>query len=305
MHRSGCMRVDAAIVGGGPAGLSAALVLARSRRDLLVFDDGNYRNRDARRLHGFLTRDHVATSPAELRALGHADLARYPAVRIVPDTVVELRRVEHGFAMLTNNGEQHECRALLLATGFRDTIPPIGGARELHGDLVVPCPYCDAWEVRDEPLAAFSHADDEGGVFAAMLAQWSGDVVFCAERRPELSREVRERLDRTGVRLEERELRSVERDGAGVRLVFTEGASLWRRKLFYHLGGAPVSNLAERLGADVTERGSIVVDRRQAASIAGLFIAGDATRDVLQAIVAAGEGAAAGVSINEYLCQLE
>lgn len=299
------MRVDAAIVGGGPAGLSASLVLARSRRSLLVFDDGNYRNRDSRRLHGFLTRDHVATSPADLRGLGHSDLAQYPAVRILAETVVDLRRLDRGFAVLTKHGEQHECRALLLATGFRDTLPPIGGARELHGDVVVPCPYCDAWEVRDEPLAAFSHATDEGGVFAAALAQWSSDVVFCSERRPELSRQVRERLDRKGVRIEERELRSVERDGTGVRLVFAEGASLWRRKLFYHLGGEPASNLAGRLGAEVSDRGSIVVDRHQAASIPGLFIAGDATRDVLQAIVAAGEGAAAGVSINEYLCQQE
>jgi thioredoxin reductase len=299
------MRVEAAIVGGGPAGLSAALVLGRCRRDVLVFDDHNYRNRDARIVHGYLTRDHVPTSPGDLRSLGRADLARYPTVRIVEETVVEARRTLEGFALLTNTGTQIETRTLLLATGFRDTLPTIAGARDLHGQLVAPCPYCDAYDVRDQPLAAFSHPDEVGARFAAVISRWSKDVVFCAERRPELSDSMRETLARKGVRVEHRELRSVERERDGLRLVFAEGETLWRRMMFYHLGGEPVSNLAERLGAEVTEHRSVLVDRHQASSIPGLFVAGDATRDVLQAIVAAGEGSSAAVSINEYLCQTE
>ncbi len=299
------MRVEAVIVGGGPAGLSAALVLGRCRRDVLVFDDHNYRNRDARVLHGYLTRDHVPPSPEDLRALGRADLARYSTVRILEDTVVEARRTLDGFALLTKSGAQISTRTLLLATGFRDTLPAIGGARELHGELVAPCPYCDAFEVRDQPLAAFSHPDEAGARFAAVVSRWSRDVVFCAERRPQLGDSTREMLARKGVRVEHRELRSVERERDGLRLVFAEGETLWRRMMFYHLGGEPVSNLAERLGADITEHRSVLVDRHQASSIPGLFVAGDATRDVLQAIVAAGEGSSAAVSINEYLCQTE
>jgi thioredoxin reductase len=298
------MRVDAVIVGGGPAGLSAALLLGRCRRNVVVFDDRNYRNRDSRQIHGFLTRDRD-TSPEDLRSLARADLAAYPTVRIVHETVVDARRTEHGFAVLTKSGEQLDCRALLLATGFRDKLPPIAGARELHGDRVVPCPYCDAWEVRDQPLAAFSHPDDRGAAFAAALAQWSGDVVLCAERRPVIEADQLERLARRGVRVEQRELRTVEADGEGVRLVFSEGDPLWRRRLFYHLGGEPVSNLAQRLGADVEDKGGAVVDRTQQTPIPGLFVAGDATRDALQAIVGAGEGAGAAIAINEHLCQRE
>ena len=296
-------RVEIVIVGGGPAGLSAALVLGRCRREVVVFDDGTYRNRDARELRGFLTRD--GTPPRELRRIAHDELSRYSTVSVVPGTVAEVRPIDGRFALLTTAGQQVDCDAVLLATGFRDLQPAIGGVPELHGDLVVPCPYCDAWEVRDQPLAAFSHPDDRGARFALVLGQWSSDIVFCSEERPQIADGLRRELTARGVRVEHRELRSVERERDGVRLVFTEGGSLWRRKLFYHLGGSPASTLAARAGAKVDDKGSVEVDAKGASSISGLFVAGDATRDVLQAIVAAGEGASAGVTINEYLCGKE
>ncbi len=297
------MRVEVAIVGGGPAGLSAALVLGRCLREVVVLDSGEYRNCDAVRVRGFLTRDH-GCSPADLRALARRDLEQYHTVRLRADTVVDAKRQGDGFILLCKSGEIIECSALLLATGFRDRLPPFAGAKELHGKFVVPCPYCDAWEVRGQPLAVYSHPDDSGAEYARVMTQWSRDIVFCSERRPQLSEETRAELAALGVRIENRELRSVERDGEGVRLVFSEGATEWRRMVFYHLGGEPASNLAMKLGAEWDDRGSVIVSRGgQESSVPGLFVAGDATRDVLQAVVAAGEGASAAVAINAKLCK--
>lgn len=296
------MRVEVVIVGGGPAGLSAALVLGRCLRDVLLFDDGNYRNWGAPRVRGFLTRDH-GCSPEDLRALARRDLEQYETVRVRRERIVEAKAIADGFSVLTSGGEQIDCDALLLATGFRDILPPIGGARELHGTRVLPCVYCDAWELRGQPLAAFTHPTDEGAQYAHVLAQWSRDIILCSERSPDISARQRDQLAARGVRVEDRELRSIEPDGDGVRLIFAEGDSVWRRALFYHLGGEPASNLASHLGAKIDERGSVIVSRGQESSVPGLFVAGDATRDVLQAVVAAGEGSSAAVGINSHLCR--
>ncbi len=305
MHCSSSMRVDVAIVGGGPAGLSAALMLGRCRRTVVVFDDGNYRNRDARVVHGFLTRDHAEIPPEELRALGRADLCRYPTVSMVYATVVDARQEDGQFVLVAESGDELACQALLLATGFRDRRPDIAGVTDLHGAFVAPCPYCDAWDVRDQPLAALSHCDERGAAFARVLGRWSGDIVLFGERPSQLSDVERAALAARGVLVEQRIVKLVTRDGDGIRLVLSDGTSIWRRMLFYHLGGEPMSTLASRLGAQRTEHGSFVVDRHEKASIPGLFIAGDATRDALQAIVAAGEGSTAAIAINEYLCEKE
>jgi thioredoxin reductase len=291
--------LEVAIIGGGPAGLSAALLLGRSRRRVVLFDGGSHRNDEARAVHGFLTRD--GTPPGNLRELGQAELAAYPSVAIREQKIVAVARSERGFVLHGGAGVVATARRLVLATGVRDVWPPIAGVEALHGRKVMPCPYCDGWELRDRPLGAYSHPDERGAKYAAVLQQWSRDVVLYTGGPAQLSDGVRARLERRGITVEERPVQRIEDDGDGLRLWLASGESHRRAALFYHLGCQPGNQLARSLGAELDEDGGVVVDRKGATSVPGLYAAGDATRDTLQAIVGAGEGSAVAHAIDQSL----
>jgi thioredoxin reductase len=295
------MDIEVAIVGGGPAGLSAALMLGRARRRVVVFDGGRHRNDEARAVHGFLTRD--GTAPGSLRALGRAELRAYRTVSIVDQPIVAAARGERGFVLHTAGGEQVHARRLVLATGVHDVWPPVPGVEAFHGRRVMPCPYCDGWELRDRPLGAYAHADERGARYAALLQQWSRDVVLYTGGPAQLSDDARARLRRRGIELEERAVERIDDDPEhdGIRLALAGGRTRRCAALFYHLGCQPGNRLARLLGAELDDEGGVAVDRRGATSIAGLYAAGDATRDTLQAIVGAGEGAAVALAVDQSL----
>src|SRR5690348_11095734 len=162
---------DVAMVGGGAAGLSAALVLGRARRRVVVIDAGVPRNAPAAHMHGFLSRDGVP--PAELRASGRSELRGYD-VDLVEDEVVE---VDGAFTLRLASGQVLQARRVLLATGALDELPDIPGARERWGRDFLHCPYCHGWEVRDQPIGVLGTGP--GSVdHAHLLRQWSDDVVF-------------------------------------------------------------------------------------------------------------------------------
>ena len=154
---------DCIIVGGGPAGLSAALVLGRCRRKVLLCDAGKPRNRHAVELHSFITRDGVP--PARLLEMARDNLVAYPSVRLRPGSITAARAVDRGFELQTADGALLHCRKLLLATGVRDELPPVAGIEDFYGRSVHHCPYCDGWESRDEAAA---HARGHGLAFPAV-----------------------------------------------------------------------------------------------------------------------------------------
>jgi thioredoxin reductase len=293
---------EIAIVGGGPAGLSAALVLARARRSVVVFDGGHHRNDGSSALNGFLTRDGI--SPSELRTIARSELKKYGTVRI-ENAVVSDIACEPGdamrFRLTTAAGETWLARRVLIATGVVDTHPPIAGAEELHGRLVLPCPYCDAWELRDRSLAAYGHSDDRGARYALLLAQWSRDVTLYCAAPAEISDELRAILAARGIPVEERTVERCAEDNGSIRLELAGGTTRRHAALFYHLGCLHGHDLARRLGIPLDEHGGVTVDKHSATPVAGVYAAGDATRDTLQAIVGAGEGAVAAIAMNQSL----
>jgi thioredoxin reductase len=290
--------VDVVIVGGGPAGLSAALVLGRCRRSVLLFDHGRYRNAGSSAVHGFLTRD--GEHPAELRRLAHQELGRYPTLRIVRDEVVRARRIATGFEVEASDGPVVRCRKLVLATGLVDEVPAVPGLRELIGESVFHCAYCDGWEVRDQPLVAYGHGDS-GARFALGLTVWSKQVVLCTDESELPGAALRKKLDQHGVELQTKTVERISGDASHVQVHLRDGTSFHARALFYSVGCSVGSDLAQQLGAEVGEDSGVEAGPSEDTSVDGLYVAGDASRDALQAIVAAGEGSKVAVAINKAL----
>jgi thioredoxin reductase len=192
---------DVIIVGGGPAGLSAALMLGRCRRSVLVCDTGRPRNLASHGLHGYLTRDGI--SPQEFIALGRRELQQYTTVELRNVEVVDAECLESRFVVTVQGGETVASRKLLLATGVVDNLPAVPGIGEFYGKSVFHCPYCDAWEIRDQPLAIYGRGERGVGLSLEMTA-WSRDLMLFTDGEPEIDETGKARLERTGLSREER-----------------------------------------------------------------------------------------------------
>jgi thioredoxin reductase len=291
---------DVIIVGAGPAGLSAALILGRCRRTVLVLDSGRNRNAASQALHGYLTRD--GTPPAEFLRLSRDELKQYDCVRLHPGEVTDATCAKDArFDVCLAGGERFRSRKLLLATGVVDNLPPIDGFRELYGLSVFHCPYCDGWEVRDQPLAIYGRGDRGSGV-ALELTQWSRDLVLCTDGPSEFDEETAGKLQRNGIRVVEERVKKLEgQDGVLTHVVFANGERLPRRALFFSTGQYQRSDLMDRLGCEFNEKGTVRTGKYETTHLPGLFVAGDASRAVQWVVVAAAEGAEAAFAINTDL----
>ncbi len=294
------MTYDCIIVGGGPAGLSAALMLGRCRRRILLCDVGEQRNILAREIHGYPTRD--GTPPAEYLRKARTELGRYDTIECRELEIVEATKEGRGFVLCAADGTRLSSRKLLLATGVVDELPELDGLEELYGISVHHCPYCDAWEWRDQPLAVYGGAEQGPGL-ALNLTAWSDDVLLCTGGSA-LPQEATARLAAAGVQVrDEPVLRLEGRLGLLERIVFAGGDAVSRRALFICNGQRQRSPLAERLGCRFTERGAVDTGKCEATNVSGLYVAGDASKEAQFVVVAAAEGAEAGMAIHKALME--
>jgi thioredoxin reductase len=293
-------KYDVIVVGAGPAGLSAALMLGRCRRSVVVFDHGKPRNAPSRALHGYLTRDGIA--PTDFLRLARDELVKYKSVRVRDEQVAAARcRPGDGFVVTLESGETMAARKLLLATGVVDNLPEIPGFREFYGRSVFHCPYCDGWELCDQPLAIYGRGARGVGLSLELTA-WSRDLVLCTDGPPELEPDDRGRLERNGIAIREERVTALEGAGGVLsRLVFENAPPLERRALFFTTGQYQRSDLLERLGCEFNDKGTVRTGRYESTHLPGLFVAGDASRAVQWVVVAAAEGAEAAFAINTDL----
>ena len=302
---------DVLIIGAGSAGLAAALTLGRCCRRVLLADGGPPRNAESPAVHNFLTRDGIR--PAELLRLGREQLASYPTVEIVPLAVETLARAGRHFRATARRTDTDTdapraltARAVLLATGVTDVLPALPGFRELWGRGVLHCPYCHGYEVRQQPLAVFGPG--RAAVNQALLvSRWSADVVLLTHGGAQPSDRARRQLRRQHIAVETRPVaRLVGHPDGSVRCVeFADGTSLARTAVFVTAAQEQRSGLAAALGARLTAKGAVWVDKNAETSIPGLFAAGDTSPGTQQALLAAAQGSQAGICVHEKLTRQE
>lgn len=293
--------LDAVIIGGGAAGLSAGLVLGRARRRVLILDAGDPRNRVAPHMHGVL--GHDGLPPLELLARGRAEVAGY-GVEVRGATAVRAARLADGhFEVETADGATVTARRLVVATGLRDVLPPIRGLDALWGTDAVACPYCDGWEARD--LAIGVIAIGPGSLHQALLlTQWSRLVSVLQSDLLEASDDDLRALAARGVRLEPRTIAQVARIDGGVDVTFDDGSVERVDRLFAGGQLQPRAELLTQLGAETVEtpRGTnVAVDPTGRTSVDGVWAVGNVADLSALVPIAIAEGVAAATAINADL----
>ena len=283
---------DVAIIGGGPAGLSAALVLGRARRRVVVIDDGTPRNAPAEHMQGFLSRD--GTPPGELLSAGRDEVRRY-GVQLVDDRVVEARA---GFHLQLASGRTVTARRVLLSTGAVDQLPDVAGARQRWGRDFLHCPYCHGWEVRDRAIGVLGSVEH-----AHLLRQWSEDVVLFTHTSSVTVEEAATLAARGIGVVDGRVERLVVTDDELTAIQLDDGRAIPRDVLFMRpsLRARP-DGVAAGLGCEHRD-GLLQTDAEGRTNVPGVWAAGNAGNPRAQVITAAGEGSAVAIAINNELVQ--
>lgn len=291
------MLFDVVIVGGGPAGLSAALNLGRARRRVLLCDSGPRRNAAAEQVHGFVTRD--GTPPAEFRRVGRQQLEPYAGVE-ARDIPVEEIRGERGAFEVRLATSTVQARRVLLCTGMIDELPDIEGFRELWGRSIFQCPYCHGWEVQDRRFGFLAPGLDSLE-FALLLRSWARDVTVLTDGRFAVPSEARMRLASAGVPVEERRIERL--SGSEGRLEAVELAGGSRLPLDVLFARPPQRQVAvvQALGLALDSGGYVAVDENRETSRSGIYAGGDLVTPVQSATLAAASAFLAAARLNHEL----
>ncbi|WP_046173576.1 NAD(P)/FAD-dependent oxidoreductase [Domibacillus indicus] len=290
--------LDCVIIGGGPAGLNAALVMGRAGRQTILFDEGKPRNRVTQESHGFITQDGV--SPSEFKKRARMDVEKYPSVSIQEQRVETVEKAGDVFRVQTKGGRDYMAKKVLLATGLRDILPGIAGIQNVYGTSVFSCPFCDGWEMRDRALAVFAEGE-RAFHMGKLLSNWSRDVMVFTNgyRMPDGERAV---LSRQQVAVVEERIEGLDsKEGKLTAVRLKNGRDIQREAGIVMTGLVQSAPFAEQLGCEATANGGIKVDSLGRTTVEGVYACGDASLSgPPQLVIAAAEGskAAAGVIMD-------
>lgn len=296
------MILDCAVIGGGPAGLNAALVLGRSRRKTILFDDNKPRNAVTSESHGFITRDGI--HPQEFKRVAQEELSRYPDVRIEKQRVYRINKENTFFQVETENGEVYSAKKIILATGFKEVLPDIPRVEEFYGKSLFSCPFCDGWELRDRPLAVIAN-DQKAFHMAKLVSNWTNDLIIFTNGNKILSLEEQELLKRYGISINEKKIATFIGENRMLKKIQLEdGTKVLREGGFISVEWKQAASFDSTLKYTLNEHGGIETDSWQRTNTEGVFACGD-TRiyGPSQLIIGAAEGSMAAISVITALTE--
>jgi thioredoxin reductase (NADPH) len=292
---------DIAIIGGGPAGLSAAIWSARYLHSVCVIDSGDPRNWETRGINGFLGLENIR--PPELRGKGR-ETCRELGVELIDEVVLRVeKRSDEDFLTCLEGGDRVTSRRVLLAIGIRDVWPEIPGIDQAYGVNAHVCPDCDGYDTRGKQVVVIGNGRRAVGM-ALNLTTWTRDIIICTNGRPpDLDEpEYCQKLDALNIPVLTDEITRVTMDTRGIHcLALASGMQLDADKIFFTIGQYPADDLGVQLGCERDDEGRIVTDGRGHTSVQNVYAAGDITPGPQLAIAAAAEGATAALAIHKSL----
>ncbi|WP_348773438.1 bifunctional NAD(P)/FAD-dependent oxidoreductase/class I SAM-dependent methyltransferase [Halobacillus litoralis] len=296
------MILDCAVIGGGPAGLNASLVLGRSRRTTVLFDDDNPRNSVTTESHGFLTRDGM--NPAELRGIGRNELTNYPDVKIEKQRVKNVMKEKRMFTIETDTGEVFRAKKVVLASGLKEKLPDINNLKQFYGTSLFSCPFCDGWELKDLPLVVIA-GNSRALHMAKLVYNWTSNLVICTNGSFNIPTHEMKTLKEKGMDIYEQKISSLNGENGYLKhITFEDGSSVAREGGFIIPEMEQASHIGENLGCELTDQGAIKTDDFGRTNVEGVYACGDTSLIApSQLIIAAAEGSKAAIGVNAAMVE--
>lgn len=294
--------LDCVVIGAGPAGMSAALMLGRARRNIAVFDDGTNRNRVSHESHGFITRDGI--SPQMFKELGMHDLLKYSNISYFKARVTDIEQEKGGRGLLlvkTKNHEEYLTEKLIIATGVQEIIP-IPNARQYYGKSLFSCPYCDGWELRDQPLIIMAHTEAQALHMGKLIYHWSKDLVI-ATNGAAISEKTKEVFRKRNISIITEPIKRLMGENGYLQQVeFKSGHIIARKGGFIVPSYYRSNQFVEQLGLEVHPNGVVVTDGSGRTTCKNIYVAGEAEKAGASSILlSAADGSRTAVTVNTDL----
>lgn len=292
-------RFDIIIIGGSYAGLSAAMSLGRSLRNVLVIDSETPCNRQTPHSHNFITQD--GKTPKEISSLAKEQVGQYKNVRFYSGTAIEAKKRDNSFEVITQADDLFYSKKLIIATGLKDIMPDIEGFAECWGISVIHCPYCHGYEVRNEKTGILGN-DDYGFEFSRLVNNWTKDLTLYTNGKSTLTAERAEKLKSHDITIVEKEIRCLEHiQGRIQHIVFKDNSKIPITAIYAKPQVKQHSDIAVQLGCEMTEQGRIKVDASQHTNTSGVYACGDCANSSRDVALAVSSGMIAGGTCNKDL----